>query len=423
MSKGKKVSRAWGTDFITGVLATAIGVGLSFAVNNMVENHKKDQARRHTAMMAVYDIDEIARQLREYRQKEDILYNVTQYMSTHQEEIDSAQLDTLRMAVTYLTEDVAEFPKWADDTKEKAFNSSMDAWQNLDNTRFYDNVQACYRLRSELLKSMETDVIFSRPLSDEEFNRFFLQVSDQELDYSGGMGPEALARLLKQVLKQPTATRYLRTYFLRTNVLGKCADDLVRLNQENKFMMNITDADIGEYIRKNVDKTRPPTVRKLTGDWMDHQDEDRWMEFSLRPDMTASLTGHVVFNLSIYLKEEDVTVGLNCPVVYSIQGQWSLQQDSLKMVYDPATSEILSFDVDMSNLPKSALEREKDKLETWKQEYQDGIMETIRQNTWSWTDLASLDMTGNILFLKSQHTTAWGQTETGTQQLVRKQKE
>ena len=41
-------------------MGTAIGVGLTFAVSNWVENDKKAQVQRQTAMMAVYDIDEIA---------------------------------------------------------------------------------------------------------------------------------------------------------------------------------------------------------------------------------------------------------------------------------------------------------------------------------------------------------------------------
>lgn len=80
MNKEKKNIPSWWKEFLTGVMATAIGVGLSFAVNNMVENHKKDQVRRHTAMMAVYDIDEIARQLKGFRQKEDLYFKVTTYI-------------------------------------------------------------------------------------------------------------------------------------------------------------------------------------------------------------------------------------------------------------------------------------------------------------------------------------------------------
>ena len=44
------------------------GVGLTFAVSNWVDNHKKLQVQRQTAMMAVYDIDEIIREMNFYNQ-------------------------------------------------------------------------------------------------------------------------------------------------------------------------------------------------------------------------------------------------------------------------------------------------------------------------------------------------------------------
>ena len=61
MSEKKKSAflNDWWRQFLTGVMGTAIGVGLTFAVSNMVENHNKAQVRRQTATMVVYDIDEM----------------------------------------------------------------------------------------------------------------------------------------------------------------------------------------------------------------------------------------------------------------------------------------------------------------------------------------------------------------------------
>ncbi len=420
MGKEKKNTRAWWKDFIIGVTATAIGVGLSFAVNNMVENHKKAQARRQTAMMAVYDIDQIVRELKEYRQKEDRYYKVASYLATHQDEIDSISMDSLRIAIVYLTEDIAAIYKWADDSKEKAFNSSMDAWQNLENTRFYDNVLMCYGQRSELLKTMESDVVFKRPISDEEFNDFFLQAEDSELDYSGGLDGRAMARLLKQVLPRVTTTRFLRTYFLRVASLAKCSDELVRLNQENKFLMNFTDKEIEDYIHNNVDRTRPATAKKLQGEWVASIDDDRTQVFRLNPDNTATFTSDVIYNMSLYVQEEDVTVALNCPMSYRIEGNWAVEKDSLKMDFNPETSEILSFDMDLSSLPKAALQHGQDSLARMRQNVKDYIHNYIKQSGWSMAYKVSLDVTGNIMFWTNQYTNQFGDAETEQQQLVRR---
>ena len=419
----KKNKRSLWKEFITGVAATAIGVGLSFAVNNMVENHKKDLARRQTAMMAVYDIDETVRLLKEYRQKEDQFFKVTMYMATHREEIDNVSVDSLRMAITYLAEDLATVYEWADDTKEKAFNSSMDAWQNLENTKFYDNVQKCYRRRAELLKTMNTDLVFKRPISDADFNNYFLQVKDSDLDYSGSLNEKALARLLKKSMKQPLTTRYLRTYFLRNAVYSNCIDEMVRLNQENKFMMDITDNDIEEYIRKNVDKTRPATAKKLVGEWVATQDDNHKQEYNLNADKTVTLTGDAIFNMSVYAQEEDVMVAVNCPITYRIEGKWELERDSLKIELDAQTSEILAIDIDLSNLPKATVEREKDSLRTMRQQLEARILRFIKESDWSSSNQVSLDMTGNIMFWTLRGENLWGQMETAQQQLVRKPRE
>ena len=81
-----------------GILATAIGVGLTFFVNNMVEKNHQRAAQRETAIMAVCDIDEIAQGLKDEIQLEDSLFKVTMYVSTHQELIASLSMDTLDMA-------------------------------------------------------------------------------------------------------------------------------------------------------------------------------------------------------------------------------------------------------------------------------------------------------------------------------------
>ena len=89
----------WWKQFLTGVMGTAIGVGLTFAVSNWVDNHKKDQVQRQTAMMAVYDIDEIVRLMKDEAQEEDLVFPILSHLTAHPERLDMTSPDTLRMAV------------------------------------------------------------------------------------------------------------------------------------------------------------------------------------------------------------------------------------------------------------------------------------------------------------------------------------
>ena len=76
------------------IIGTAIGVGLTFFADKMVENNHRKAAQRETAIMAVCDINEIVQGLKDVVQIEDSLFKVAMYVSAHQELIDSLSMDT-----------------------------------------------------------------------------------------------------------------------------------------------------------------------------------------------------------------------------------------------------------------------------------------------------------------------------------------
>ena len=128
-------------------LGTTISIVLTFGTTALLDNREKAAQQRQTAIMSVYDIDEIIRMLKDDLKKETAFSEVTYYLFTHQEELDSISYDSLKMAVAYLVEDVTTQPKWADDSKEKAFSGNIEVRQNMKYAQFYDNVRESYRLR------------------------------------------------------------------------------------------------------------------------------------------------------------------------------------------------------------------------------------------------------------------------------------
>lgn len=163
---GRKLTgKGWFADLLLTTLGTAIGVGLTFFVNDKVEDAHRRAAQRETAIMAVCDIDEIVQGLKDEMQLEDSLFKVAMYVATHQELIDSLPIDTLDMAFKYLYDDPTVVKPWTADTKENAFNSGIDARMNLGNNQFYDNVQSCYYVRRSLMKVMADAPMFRRPPS------------------------------------------------------------------------------------------------------------------------------------------------------------------------------------------------------------------------------------------------------------------
>jgi len=407
----------WWKQFLTGVMGTAIGVGLTFAVSNLVDNNKKEQVQRQTATMAVYDIDEIIREMKEDLQQEDAAYPLAMYLASHPEKVDVVSVDTLGQTIAYLMEDVTSMPDWAMDTKEKAFTSSMDAWQNLENTQFYDNVQRCYLKRAELLRVMKNDEVFRRPFTDANVDQFIGTLKIDELEFDGSLTEKALRKLVKKAYEKPETIRYLRRYLLRSRVYNEYIDELTRLNQENKFLMELSDEEMEAYIRKNVRKTQPASTKLLVGRWQ-AQMNDAEQTFTFRADHSMDVTTEMTAMADFTVESEDLDVRLRVPVSYRMGGEWVLAGDTLSLILCPRNSEILSIGLDLDNLPESAQEKGKKWMESYRQEFELYVQSadtTVQQN------YIHFDLTGNRMFWTIPYTTVTGQPETVRQQLVRMQ--
>lgn len=87
--KKRHDSRQWWKDFLISVLGTAIGVGLTFAVSKIVENNKKEEAQRVTAMMVIDDMEKSLEIVRFIKEDEEKRILAAQYVMEHLAEIDS----------------------------------------------------------------------------------------------------------------------------------------------------------------------------------------------------------------------------------------------------------------------------------------------------------------------------------------------
>ncbi len=396
-------------------LGTTISIVLTFGTTALLDNREKAAQQRQTALMSVYDIDEIIRMLKEDMEKEKVLSEVTNYVFTHQEELDSMSSDTLKMAVAYLVEDMTEKPEWADDSKEKAFSGNIEVRQNMKYAQFYDNVRESYRLRRELLGHLEKDIEFSRPVSDTDYHQFVQQLDFTDFDTDGNLTENASRSLLRHAFQQRSTELYLRYFFRRRENYAYYIMYLIRLNRENKFMADITDDDMAEYVKKNVDKTMPVTAQQLIGTWEEQFVDNNVFHYKLKKDQMVEFIYDTVNKLDLYLKDEKMYVPILVPTTTRLKGHWELKGDSLKMNFDNKTLEVLAIDVDFSKLPKSALERSKGQ----KQRIKDAYIEMYQQKDWTISRKVSFDLSGQILLYEEQEKTLWGTKKTTTNQMVR----
>jgi hypothetical protein len=396
-------------------LGTTISIVLTFGTTALLDNREKAAQQRQTAIMSVYDIDEIIRMLKEDMEKEKVLSEVTNYVFTHQEELDSMSSDTLKMTVAYLVEDMTEKPEWADDSKEKAFSGNIEVRQNMKYAQFYDNVRESYRLRRELLGHLEKDIEFSRPVSDTDYHQFVQQLDFTDFDTDGNLTENASRSLLRHAFQQRSTELYLRCFFRRRENYAYYIMYLIRLNRENKFMADITDDDMAEYVKKNVDKTMPVTAQQLIGTWEEQFVDNDVFHYKLKKDQMVEFIYNAVNKLDLYLKDEKMYVPILVPTTTRLKGHWELKGDSLKMNFDNKTLEVLAIDVDFSKLPKSALERSKGQ----KQRIKDVYIEMYQQKDWTISRKVSFDLSGQILLYEEQEKTLWGTKKTTTNQMVR----
>lgn len=411
----------WLKQLLISIFGTAIGVGLTFFANNTVEKKHQQAAQRETAIMAVCDIDEIVQGLKEEVALEDSLFKVAMYVSSHREMIDQFPLDTLNMAFKYLYDNPMEFKGWTADTKENAFNSGIDARMNIGNNQFYDNVQLCYYLRRALKQVMEDAPVFRRPISKDDYEEFLQKLSPDDIDYEGVPILEAKRNLMKKCVAQGATNLYIKRYFSRRSTYNQVINELERLNRENKLLMEITDEDVEAYLKRNtanVSGQDPATL--IVGTW-DMNLNDNRNTYVFHEDSTFERTMTIESQLQLKLEQEQKEVFLIAPMDLYIPGRWELDSTKLITVNDFSKAEIRSFDLDVSSLPQSALDRIKDSLEIKKEWMKESLLEMLRQQNPKEEFGISFDRSGNTMIWTKEFASPTGQKQTTSTQLYRKQ--
>lgn len=417
----KKISiNSWWSNFLTGVLATAIGVGLTFEVNKLVERSNQRKAQRQAAMMAIYDIDEMERKFEISKTREDAFYHVAMYLYSHQEELATTSMDSLWMALEYLHYDPATTPEWVDESTEKVFTTSMDAMTHIGDITFYRNVQECYHMRRDLLNQLAQNATFRKPISEEFITEFRKTLPSTDFGHGGEMKHDALARFLQLVFRQPETVLYLQKFHTRNSAFDRFDAQIRLLNQENKFIMNISDADMKRYIETYVNKVVPATEKLIVGKW-ENTRGPKTETYELRKDLTLTYTVRTEMQLSLAFEEENMNVAVLTPLEFTAEGRWELWTDTLVFQLDSATMQILTFELDRSNLPASFLESKKDSIDMILESHKMWVTHSIKDmKSRAEGHKASISKTGNMMFWEDQRRLPWGEVEIDKTQFIKK---
>ena len=363
----KKSNKSWWMQFLISVMGTAIGVGLTFAVSHRIENKKKEQAQRLTAMMVIHDIDESVQSLKTLKEQTETLYEAMLFTKEHLDQSNSVPDDTLYKAITFITSDDQDFR--FDMSKEKIFHSSPETWQNLGSMKFIDNVQSFYFDRQAFQDLQNKSSLWIKPISTREFEKLQIDNSDVSLEEYVDQTNAMLRDFLKDQLQDDHIKYYIDYTPWRLNELIKLIESWTRMNDENKFLMSITDEELENYVNSINQRGIALTEKTLIGTWEISSTEENSMVWEFRNDHSYSFVNSVLSATNLPFAKGKVKINI------TEEGTWTLAGDSLIRVTD---LDAIDVDLDISNL--MAMAGRQDLCDNWAQEYKEEVLSYYRSN-------------------------------------------
>ena len=363
MEKKKKLRASLWMQLLISILGTAIGVGLTFAVNNRMENRKKEEAQRLMAIMVIHDIDESINSLKSLRENMETMYNATLYVREHLNQIDSVPNDTLNKALHFIVETEEEFR--FDNSKEKIFHSSPDTWQNLGCMKFIDNVQSFYYYRQEFQDAYNQSSIWQKPVSVEVYEELNNSDSNLSLEEVLDQYYAKMRKLLKEKLEDGHVKYYIDCTPRKLGSIASLIKYWIQVNDENKFLMSITDEELENYVNNINTNGYAVSEKSMPGTW-EMSSTDEVNQFELREDHTYSYVSIVTSPANINFSQGKLKK------IYKESGIWELKGDSLIAIPDS-----VDFEADAS---KMTIQPEKQEmLDNWVQNYQEEYLSYFQQ--------------------------------------------
>ena len=364
----RKERRSWWMQFLISVIGTAIGVGLTFAVSNKIENRKQKQAQRMTAMMVIHDIDESIERVQGLKDALESQYNAMIYAMSRLNQFDSVPKDTLIFAVSYILADENEFS--FDTSKEKIFHSSPDTWQNLGSMKFIDNVQSFYFNRQSFLDTYNKSVYWQRPIQTSELDQISIYDASMSVEQYQKLYFARLHTFLKEKLKETSVQHYMDYSAWRMNSLIQMIEGWIRLNNENKFLMNITDEELDAYVN-SINKTGIALKEdNLIGIWKVSSADNSTEEWEYKKDHTYTVVGTQSGDVNMPFAGGKIIVN------YTMEGTWDIEGDSLIQILDWD-----KYSVEVDDRGMNVLPGRQDMLDNWMKEYKKSFEEAISNNS------------------------------------------
>ena len=308
--------KGWFKELLMTFLGTTISIVLTFGTAAYLEDRQTVKARRMMAMTIINDIDQSIEVIKKRKDAEEKGHEATCYVIENEDRLESIGEDTLMMFINYVTsasfDSNMEFKKM----NENIFNSSQDSWRTLNDRKFLNNVQEFYNARAMIEQQSKDWVLFKKPFTKEEEYELFL----------GGQ-IASTADLCRWLLKSKRLKNYMDFVSSRMIAYLNFLRLTINLNEENKFLMNITEQEMEEFVNQTYMEIHPAKEKDLMGTWNGVLVDDKSeMVYNFLPDHTFTTRQSVRWGTSFFRHKMVQR--------FSLSGTWGVEGDSLVMHYD-----------------------------------------------------------------------------------------
>ena len=302
------------------ILATTISIVLTFGTASFIEQHQANKVQRLMAMTIINDIDQNLNMVKNYIETEENGRNITIYLMENIDRLDSIPQDTLEGFFNYVTPFKFNLDMEFMKTNEEIFSSSQDSWRTLSDRTFFRNVQEFYNYRAVLERQRKESVAFQKPVTKEELYQMMMD-SDEMSSRNG------YVETCRKLLKSERVKRYTDFYAQRINDYEYFLMYFFNKNEENKFLMNITEQEMKDFINQTYRTVRPVKEKELVGIWDASYSNDNYKAtFEYKKDHTF------IAHYALYWS--DAAIMGKMIQRYSIAGNWAIEGDSLVKVFD-----------------------------------------------------------------------------------------
>lgn len=313
--------KGWLKELLMTFLGTTISIVLTFGTAQYLENRQTEQARRMMAMTIINDIDQSIEVVKKRKDAEEKGHEAACYVIENIDRLESVGEDTLQTFINYVTYASFDSDMEFKTMNENIFNSSQDTWRTLNDRKFLNNVQEFYNVRDLLEQQSKDWIFFKKPVTKEEEYEMFL---------GGQIEIENTAAICRWLLKSKRLKNYMDLVSSRMMAYLNFLRLTTNLNEENKFLMNITEQEMEEFVNHTYMEIRQAKEKDLMGIWnavlVDDKSE---MCYNLQPDHTFTTRQSLRWGTSFFRHKMVQR--------FSLSGTWGVEGDSLVMHYDMNT--------------------------------------------------------------------------------------